>query len=244
MNSRQRRGLLLLITAGLLAVVTFGMVGSYVSSVRAEVGNTVTVYRLNKDLPAFSPVVAADVTAIDVPSKWVGPGAFTDKSFVGRQTSVALKADSYVSAEELIPPEDFAQGEREIAINVDAQAGVAGRIEPGDYVNVNVTFDSSGTSTATAAAAPDVKEALVLIRRARIVAIGLQHHSQGTQGDTQTLVPVTFALSEQDSLKLLYAESFAKSVRLSKVLPQDTLPPAGYQPFTNGDIAGPSGAQK
>jgi pilus assembly protein CpaB len=227
MNSRQRRGMILLLTAGMLGLVTFVLVAGYVSTVRSEVGDRATVYRLTRDVPAFTALQASDTEPVHVPRRWIGPADYTDRSFIGRQTSVPMKASTFVSESDLVPADDLREGEREIAINVDAEAGVAGRIDPGDYVNVNVTFEQQH---------PELKLAQVLIRRARIVGVGVRHSSPNDRGESRDVLPVTFALSEPDSLKLLYAESFAKTIRLSKVLAYDTGAPPGYRPFTDKDV--------
>ena len=226
--------MILLLTAAVLAIVTFALVTGYVGRVRSEVGDHVTAYRLTRDVPAYTRLAATDVEPIAVPRRWIGPADFTDQSFVGRQTNVTLRAKTFIAASDLVPPSDLREGEREIAINVDAEAGVAGRIDPGDYVNVNVTFERQN---------PEHRVAEVLIRRARIVAVGARH-SQDNGGDNREVVPVTFALSERNSLKLLYAESFAKTIRLSKVLAADTTAPAGSTPFTDRDVTAAMGGAR
>jgi pilus assembly protein CpaB len=65
MNSRQRRGLVLVLTAGVLAVLTFVLVGAYVANVDAEVGDRITVYRLTRDVPAFTELKASDAEAVN-----------------------------------------------------------------------------------------------------------------------------------------------------------------------------------
>jgi pilus assembly protein CpaB len=227
MNSRQRRGLVLLLTAAILGVLTFVLVGGYVANVNAQVGERVTVYRLTRDVAAFRELAAADAEAVSVPRKWVGPADFTDDSYVGRQTFVAVRAGTFVAETHLIPANGLKSGEREIAINVDAEAGVAGRIAPGDFVNVNVTFELDD---------PKLRLSQVFIRRARVVAIGVRHSPAESAGAAREVVPVTFALSEADSLKLLYAESFAKTIRLSKVAAADTARPTGSRPYTNKEV--------
>lgn len=234
MNARQRRGLLLLVLAAVLGLTAFVVVSGYVGQVRAQVGPTVTVYRLDHDVDAFATLTAADARPVEIPRTYVGPDLFTDKEFVGRKALVKLSGGAYLSQTMLVPATDLNPGEREIAINVDAETGVAGRIEPGDYVNVNVTFDQKD---------PELQVATVLIRRARIVSIGARRDDRSGEG-VQTVVPVTFALSEQNSLKLLYAESFAKSIRLSKVRPDDTSPPEDSTPYTSKDVRGLVGSAK
>ena len=63
----------------------------------------------------------------------------------------------------LIPSSSLEHDEREIAINVDAVTGVAGRVHPGDRVDIYAVFsDVPGLA----------KQVRVLVRNVRIVSIG------------------------------------------------------------------------
>jgi pilus assembly protein CpaB len=213
----------------ILGLVAFVMVSNYVEEVQADVGTRVTAWQVNEDVDAFTEITPSMVTKVSIPKKWVGAGVLLDDGFIGRRTSTALPRDSYVSEEVLLAPSELSEGEREIAINVDAETGVAGRLEPGDYVNINVTLEEGTEENGLRAAA-------VLVRRARIVSFGSERDREDKDGEGSQVVPVTFALDERDSLRLLYAEAFAESVRLSKVLPQDTTEPGGDEPYTSDDV--------
>lgn len=234
MNSRQRQGLLLIIAAVILGVLAFVVTASHTASVNSQVGAKVTVYKLKKDLPAFAPVKKEDVTAVKVPRRWVGSDVYRDDGFTGRKTFVPLAEGSFLSHASLVPAQEIGKGEREIAILVDGESGVAGRISPGDYVNVNVTMEQPSGDK-------DLRVSTVLIQRARVVSIGGSQTKSKEDGTQDKVVPVTFALSEKDSLRLLYAESFGKSVRLSKV-PVDETDPAPTGPFTSDDVIDEFGA--
>lgn len=229
MNARQRRGLFLVVLAAILGFTAFAMVNNYVEQVRADVGTRVQAWRLTEDVDAFTEITPSMVTEVSVPKKWVGAGAILDDGFLGRRTAMALPRNAYVSEEVLLAPSELAEGEREIAIDVDAETGVAGRLEPGDYVNINVTIQEGADDTGLRAAA-------VLVRRARIVSFGSERDRESQDGEGSQVIPVTFALNERDSLRLLYAEAFAESVRLSKVLPQDTTEPGITGPYTSDDV--------
>ena len=93
---------------------------------------------------------------------------------------------------------------------VDAETGVAGRISTGDYVDIiaTVTNESTGEQTAE-----------VIVQNVLIVDVGVQTTVQeedesGAFAQSQQ-IPVTFALSTDDSLKVAYAESFAVKLRLA-----------------------------
>ncbi|MDX6311581.1 MAG: pilus assembly protein CpaB, partial [Streptomyces sp.] len=53
MNSRQRRGVVLLVVSALCAVAAFAGVLSVIGDARSQVGPKVTAYRLTKDVPAY-----------------------------------------------------------------------------------------------------------------------------------------------------------------------------------------------
>lgn len=228
MNSRQRQGLLMVLLATALGVFAFLVAASYTARVNSQVGDKVTVFKVDKDLPALSEIGRGDVRAVTIPRRWVGAGVFTDSSFVGRKTFVPLSSGSFVDNASLIPVQEISKGEREIAINVDAESGVAGRIQPGDFVNVNVTMEEKSGGE-------DLRFASVLIQRARVISIGGSKSRSDAKGNLDEVIPVTFALSEADSLKLLYAESFGTTVRLSK-LPVDDVTPESTKPFSSNDV--------
>ena len=216
-----------------LGLGAFFATAGYAASIDSQVGDKVTVYKMSKDVPAFQELGDDDVTAVEVPRKWVGAGVFTDTTFLGRKTFVAVKKGAYLDSSTLIPVQEITRGEREIAINIDAESGVGGRIRPGDYVNVLATTEEqAGNKT--------VRSSDILISRARVVSIGGQETKSDSNGNQDKVVPVTFALSDTESLILLYAETFAKVVRLSKV-PVDDVDTKRPDPVTNSDFIQRSG---
>jgi len=199
--------------AGLAGLVVFGVVSSYVQDVNSQVGEKVTVYQAARSLPAFSDLTSADLEAVEVPRRWTPSTALLSQAeLAGRKISVALEAGSTVTREVLVPPSELSPTEREIAINVDAVTGVAGRIVPGDEVDVYAVFaDVPGLP----------KQARVLVRNVRVVSIGGQQTVDGGIDDAdlgrRTVVPVTVALEPTDSLAVSYAAAFAEEVRLVRL---------------------------
>ena len=118
------------------------------------------------------------------------------------------------------PPPELGTGEREIAILVDAETGVAGKIGPAATVDIVATFPGD-----TQAGTKDV--ASVVVPGARIVDVGQPELKGGNgvreeQQDPQQVVPVTFALTPREVLRVTQAESFAQEVRLSLLRPGET----------------------
>ena len=130
----------------------------------------------------------------------------------------------------------LAPGQRELAILVDAETGVAGKISPGSIVDIAATFGGNDRQ---------VPESQIVVNNARVIAVG-QPRAQGSdprnqEADPTQVVPITFALSVRQTLILTYAESFAQEVRLALTRKgDDTKIPNSKRRFTlrAGTVAG------
>lgn len=201
-----------MLLAAVAAVAVFGVVSSYVADVNSEVGSKVTVYRTAQALPAFANIGEADIETAQVPRRWVGDSAVMRRDeLLGRKLGVGLDAGTTVTRDLLVPPSELSPTEREIAVNVDAVTGVAGRVVPGDLVDIYAVFaDVPGLT----------KQVRVLVRNVRVVSVGGQQTIQGglaTEERQQEVVPVTIALEPTDTLAVTYAAAFAAEVRLVRL---------------------------
>ena len=215
MNPRQRRGIVLILVSLVVAAATFFVVMRYVASVNSQVGTRVTVYQASTPIEAYTPLSAQNLTPIEVPKRWVADSAIlTLDELVGRRVGFRLNTGSTVSSDMLIPSPSLNRNEREVAINVNAVTGVAGRVRPGDRVDIYAVFgDVPGLP----------KTVKVLARDIRVVSIAGQQTvvQQSTQGtNEQQVVPVTLALVPTDAMAVTYAANFATEVRLV-ALPND-----------------------
>jgi pilus assembly protein CpaB len=223
MNPKQRKGMVLLAVAGVGAVAVMTSVSSYVSKVHTEVGAMTTVLRLSKDLPAFKAVTADMVEEATMPRRWAPKTAIHQAGEVlGQVAAGDLPRGSVLETGVLQPPPQLQPGQREVAIMIDAETGVAGKVEPGSVVDIYATFDGNqGT----------VSRSQIIVAGAKVIEVGLPTTKQADTktgfGEQGKVIPVTFALSVQDSLVLTYAESFATKVRLGLVSGADkrTTPP-------------------
>jgi pilus assembly protein CpaB len=223
MNPRQRRGLLLLVLSGLGLLAVFVLVASYVADVRTEVDPKIKLLALAKPVKAYESVPDDAITEITMPKRWAPRAALRDRSqLVGYVAGTDLQADSLLQKGMLIAPPELAPGQREVAILVDAETGVAGKIGPGSVVDIVGTFQGD----------PDrgIKpKSTVVVPAARIIDVG-QAQLKGGRGvqqaeaDPQEVVPVTFALTPKQQLAVTHAESFAQEVRLALRRPGDTAP--------------------
>lgn len=219
MNPRQRRGILFLLTSLTLAVVVFVFMSRYVSQVESQVGPLITVYEVSAPVEPYQPLGASNVEAVEVPRRWAAPTSVTSlQALEGRRVGFELAVGTVVTSDMLIPSTDLSPTEREIAVNVNSVTGVAGRVRPGDRVDIVAVFDD----------VPGLpKQVRVLVRDVRVVSIGGQEtvptNAEDGLGSTQEVVPVTLALEPEDSLAVTYAAAFAQEVRLV-ALPGDVGP--------------------
>jgi pilus assembly protein CpaB len=222
MTPRQRRGILLLFVAAVGAILVFTAISSYVDDVRKDVDPKTTVLVLTRSVPELQPIPLDAVREKSVPVKWAGRQALRDPSELGSLVpSTPLQAGVELQAGMLIEPPSLEPGQQEISILINADTGVAGKLQPGDTVDVLATFPADERNRSPASAR-------TIIRRARVVTVGLPRSaakpgSSNAQDTTpapneqEVLVPVTFALRPPLALRLTYAETFASEIRLSLI---------------------------
>lgn len=213
MNPRQRRGVLLMIVAALGAVAVFVLVLSYVGQVRAQVGNMRTVLRLTQDVNAYEEISPDMVEPVRRPAKWTSDTMFRDAGpLQGKVAAADLPSGTYLQKGSVIPSPTLQPDQREIAILIDAETGVAGKVEAGSVVDIYATF--AGTEQEASACSVQV------MSNARVLSVGQLQRKQGgasSQTEQDQVVPLTFALSPQEINRLMYAESFSDTLRLARV---------------------------
>lgn len=216
MNPRQRRGVIFMVLAVVVAIAVFVILTNYVQAVSSQVGPTTTVYRAAAPIDAYVPLDEVNLEPYEVPERWATPASVLQlDQLEGRRIGFPVAAGTVVSEDMLVPPSDLSPTEREIAINVDAVTGVAGRVRTGDRVDLYSVFaDVPGLPA----------QVRVLVRDVRIVSIGgvqtvVQTDDEGAS--EEDVIPVTLALEPDDSLAVTYANAFAEEVRLV-ALPTDT----------------------
>jgi len=219
-NPRQRRAILLLALATLGLLGVFVLVAGYVADVRGQVDPKVAVLVLTKPAKAYGSVTDDMVKTERIPRRWAPEQALTDRgALVNLVAATDLKPDTVLQDGMLQAPPDLAPGQREIAIMVDAETGVAGKLHPGSVVDIIATF-------AGGEGAPNTSE--VVVPGARIVDVGVAVPKGGEkvqeqeQQSPEQVVPVTFALTPQQDLMVTHAETFASEVRLALLRPGDS----------------------
>jgi pilus assembly protein CpaB len=158
------------------------------------------------------------VTTVEMPERWAPKAALRDRGdLIGLVAASPLGKDSILQRGMLVPPPELGPGEREVAILVDAETGVAGKVGPGASVDIVATFEAEDRRPA---------ESRVVVPGARIVEVGNAQLAGGgglreREVDPEQVVPVTFALTQDDALEVTYAESFATEVRLALLRPDE-----------------------
>lgn len=213
MNPRQRRGIMLMVISVVAAIGVFFAVSAYVSDVNSQVGSQVTVYRAKQAVVAYAALEEKDLEQVEMPKRWVSTSAQLRRADLeGRKLGLNVEKGTLLTRDMLLAVSDLSPTEREIAIEVDAVTGVAGRVQPGDFVDIYAVF----------AEVPGLpKQVRVLVRQVRVVTVGGQQTvSQKTQDaglQEKNVLPVTLALEPNDALAVTYASAFAAEVRLVKL---------------------------
>ncbi|MDF4253720.1 Flp pilus assembly protein CpaB [Streptomyces sp. WMMB303] len=226
MNSRQRRGVLLLVLSGLCALAAFAGVLAVVRNVESKVGEETTAYELKEDVPAYRALDSSQFTEVSMPKRWLPATAVTDLDDIRRKIAVnPLKKGSLLQSDMLAERPELEAGEQEIAIMIDAETGVAGKIRPGNRVNIYATFEGEQRAGGDGRGSTP-SESRVIVSGAKVIDVGkLTPLKDGGDRDERARdrdgVPITFALTTEDAQRVAYAESFAEHVRLALVAPGD-----------------------
>ncbi|MDQ1048256.1 Flp pilus assembly protein CpaB [Streptomyces sp. V4I2] len=216
MNSRQRRGVILLLLSVLCALGAFAGVLSVINDVKSKVGPEVTAYRLKSDVQPYTSLSAGQFEKTEMPERWLSETAVTDLSQIrGKIAVTTLKAGSLLQSDMIVDQPALQPGQQEVAIMIDAATGVAGKITPGSSVNVYATFEGQREG--------DPAQSKIIVTNAKVLDVGKltalkPDESDNTRQETDA-VPITFALTTVDAQRITYAESFAEEVRLALVAP-------------------------
>ncbi len=215
MNPRQRRGVLLMVVAAIGAVAVFASVFTYLSDQQERLGDFATVLRLTEDVDAYQPLGEDSVERVQVPRAYFDPEVFlADLSDVETPTDQELVASSHLEAGVYLqrgmvqPQPTLTAGEREIAIMVDAETGVAGKVRRGSFVDIYGTFQPRDHGQACA---------VRVLTEVEVLDIGELRSKESEGGGMAGVVPVTFRLEPEAALRLAYAEDFSTKLRLALV---------------------------
>jgi len=217
MNSRQRRGVILMLLSVLLAFVAFAAVLSVISDAKSKVGPEVSAYQVKSDISPYTQLSASQFEKIKMPKRWLSENAVTDLSQIDGKIAVTdLRKGSLLQSDMIVTRPALEQGQQEIAIMIDAATGVAGKIKPGAKVNIFATFAGDDRTNTPA-------QSKIIVSNAKVIDVGqltaLEKKDDTNRSSTSEAVPITFALGTIDAQRVAYAESFAQHVRLALIAP-------------------------
>ncbi|WP_455352771.1 Flp pilus assembly protein CpaB [Streptomyces sp. SYSU K217416] len=215
MNSRQRRGVILLLLSVLCAFGVFAGVLSVMSDVNSKVGPETAAYRVKTDIAPYTALSSAQFEKISMPKRWLSENAVTDlNQLKGRIAVTQLRKGSLLQNDMIVKRPELKAGQQEIAIMIDAATGVAGKIQPGSSVNIFATFAGGKEK--------ELNSSKIIVANAQVIAVGRLtslEPDKDDKGGPAEAVPITFALTTLDAQRVAYAESFAEHVRLALVAP-------------------------
>jgi Flp pilus assembly protein CpaB len=220
--SRRARAAAFAAAALACAALSAGLAGGYRSEVAAQLGPLRPVVIAREPLPAGRALEPEDVArSLEVrrmPERFVPPGALAvPGDALGRAPAAPLTPGAYVLSDQLRLPQQrrserrpgLGPGKRPVEISVTAAGALTARPPRGQRVDVVVTTEPGpgGGSGRTYVAAESV--ALLDLRNGG--GAGAGDALPGAPAETWV---ATLALTRQQALRLIQAESFARAVRL------------------------------
>ena len=211
--SRRARAAAFAAAAALCAGLAAGATGSD-RDVAAQFGPLREVLVAGEPLPARKPLRAADLELRRIPESFVPPGALgAPAQAVGRRPLAPVPAGAYVLGSQLAVGEHRPHARPAlraglVPVEITVQAAGALEGEPTARVDVVVTTEPGPSANGrTYVAAPGV-ELIELRAGAGDPAAGT------TPGATGESWVATLAVTRSQALRLIQAESFARSIRL------------------------------
>jgi Flp pilus assembly protein CpaB len=215
MSRRARAAAFLVLAAGCAALAA-AVANGYGSSLARGFGPLREVVVAGRDLPAGEPIGPAQLSQSlqlrRVPSRFVPPGTLSARrQALGREPAALLPAGSYVLAAQLRVPRArstrgprLANGRRPVEIAVSGgEALLANGGSPqGSSVDVVITTEPQGPGPGR-----------TYVAAAGVRLLGLTEQDPAGPGPAAGW-SATLALTRGEALRLIEAESFARSVRL------------------------------
>lgn len=236
MNARQRRGLVLLVVSALLALGAFAGVLAVIEDVESKVGPESTAYELSEDVEPYQEVTPDVLREVTMPERYIPDSAVTDLDALDGKVAVGpLREGSLLQDDMLADRPDLDSGQQEIAVMIDADTGVAGKIYPGARINMYAAFKVETTDDES------YEMVQLMVNNAEVIEVGDLTEVEDDNTTTEA-VPITFALDTEDAQRVTFAEAFAEEVRLALVAPGDEEEvPEEERTYTIiGDIVGDS----
>lgn len=173
----------------------------------ADLGRPVKYLVADRDIPAQTQLTPELLAWIETPHQFVPPAVITSiDTAVGHITQTAFIAGEPVTRTRVAPPADgsgFAAtipvGMRAVTLPVDAVSGVAGLIEPGNFVDLLATFDFGDAASAQSFT-------MTLLERIPVLAVDRRAHLAGQPSREVQEQTVTLALRPDEAQRVTFAQ--------------------------------------
>ena len=138
---------------------------AYVNSVSSQVGSLADVVKLKRTVPSLSELSAENVELVQVPERWL-PTSSPNRveELAGKATAGELIEGSYLQHGMLMQAPGLEPGYREVAIMVNAEVGVVGKVSSGDRVDIIAASRAPNTK---------VRDARVEVQNALVIDVGV-----------------------------------------------------------------------
>ena len=209
MTTAKRNGLLLLISIS-LGCLSAWAIEQHLSAKEHELERQSRIDQVvrivaARDLPRGTLVTLNDFAKAEFPAKWVGPDAVPlseIQQLQGKQLNVELKAGQLLMQVHLVERAQPAlvsrlrPDKRAVTIPVDLMSSMSGLLQPGDRVDLFVSFDYKGQRTT----AP-------LLQGVEVLATGQQTKltQEFVTADEARYSTITLAASHDEATKLVAA---------------------------------------
>jgi Flp pilus assembly protein CpaB len=220
--SRRARAAAFAVAALACAALSAGLAGGYHSDVVAQLGPLRPVVVAREPLPADRPLepddIARSLEVRRIPERFVPPGAVAvPADALGQAPAAPISAGTYLLSDQLRPPSaersdrppELGAGRRPVEITVAGAGALTSRPPRGQRVDVIVTTEPG----------PGGGDGRTYVAAESVALLDLRSDGAAGSGDplagppAQTWV-ATLALTRAQALRLIQAESFARSVRL------------------------------
>lgn len=203
---------MILASFGVVMVVI--SVSGYVAKERATLGplrDTLPVYQVATNVGARQPIAEGQLRQVQLPRQFVTDAFIRNLAELKQRMTVTdLPAGAYLQRGMLMDRPTVRPGQRAIAIMVDAETGVAGKVRPGDVVDLYATYEVQTKSRQRKCAERVIANALVL-------DVTQQANAGGSRARATKEIPITFVLDGRQSINLTLNETFSTKIRVALV---------------------------
>jgi pilus assembly protein CpaB len=218
MQETKRRGWILTVIAGFLAVVTGFFFFSYLNRLERMIGDTVAVVVAAEDIPARTVLTPDLLDTLEIPRQFAHDSYVFNANDVRDYVVIAnIQAGQIIQKNMIDANAGLRPGFRAVALAADQVSSVGGNIRPGNRVDVVVSYVDGAEQGQTA----------VLLENIEVLAVNslLPSGSEALPGTVATsrFLPsgqmikdavVTLALTPEDAAQLIYMTNFGTDVRL------------------------------